>query len=406
MKRILFDSENVTLAQVVRLVTLAQSLDPRRYEIHFACSSFDELIFAGTRFQKHPLYTLPLERVDHALASGKRLYEKRDLRAYLAADLEVLDRVQPALVIGDFRLSLTVAAPLRGVPFAALINAYWSPFAVHEGFPLPEHPIVELLGVELAARYFPKALPRVFAHFAKPVNELRKQHGLPAIGSLPDVLTFADYVLHPDVPEIVPTRGLPSTHAYLGHVPWSPNVPMPALDGLAPTRPLVYVTLGSSGKWDRLGLVLSALAELPVNVLLSTAGRKEDVAAAPHLRSARYVPGDLAASRAALVISNGGASTAYQALSAGCPVVGIPYNLDQYLAMTAIEKTGAGVLLRSGTLDKPTLTNAVATLLSSGAARDSARRVSAAMARYDARSRFSEFVERASAARAHAAVAR
>src|SRR5512134_2469028 len=122
MKRILFVSENVTLAQVVRLVTLAQSLDPRRYEAHFACSRFDDLVFSGTRFVQHELYTLPRERVDRALASGKRLYEKRDLERYLAADLELIDRVRPALIVGDFRLSLAVAGPLRGVPVAALIN--------------------------------------------------------------------------------------------------------------------------------------------------------------------------------------------------------------------------------------------------------------------------------------------
>ena len=37
-----------------------------------------------------------------------------------------------------------------------------------QGFPLPDHPIVRLMGVERAARYFPKALPWVFAHFARP----------------------------------------------------------------------------------------------------------------------------------------------------------------------------------------------------------------------------------------------
>jgi UDP:flavonoid glycosyltransferase YjiC (YdhE family) len=237
----------------------------------------------------------------------------------------------------------------------------------------------------------------VFSHFAKPVNELRKRHGLPAIGSLPEVLTFADYVLHPDVPQVVPTHGAPSTHLYLGHVPWSPNVPLPSLDGLDPARPLVYVTLGSSGKWDRLPLVLSALAPLPVNVLVSTAGRSQPLDVPPNARVARYVPGDVAAERASLVISNGGASTAYQALGAGKPVIGIAYNLDQYLAMTAIERTGAGVLLRSGTLDARAVREAAARLLESTPAHDAARRVAAAMARYDARERFARMVARATA---------
>ena len=60
------------------------------------------------------------------------------------------------------------------MPYAALINAYWSPFAERDGFPLPEHPIVKLLGVALAERYFERALPFVFRHFARPVNQLRR----------------------------------------------------------------------------------------------------------------------------------------------------------------------------------------------------------------------------------------
>lgn len=402
MKRILFVSENVTLAQVVRLATLAKCLDPRDYEVHFACSTFDPMVFGDARFALHELHSLPRQRIDRALASGKRLYEKRDLAAYVRADRALIEQVKPQLIVGDFRLSLAVSAPLTGVPFATLINAYWSPYAQRDGWPLPEHPIVELLGVELAAKYFPIALPKVFSHFAKPVNEVRRQHGLRPIGSLPEVLSFGDFVLHPDIPEIVPSENHPSTHVYLGHVPWSPDVPLPSLEGLDPARPLIYVTLGSSGKTDCLPLVLSTLASLPVNVLLSTAGRHLSLHLPDHMRVASYVPGDRAAERAALVISNGGASTAYQALAAGRPTIGIAYNLDQYLAMTAIEKTGAGVLLRSGTLTRDGLARTVTQLVGSESAGQAARRVAQAMARYDYAQRFTTFVAAVTSMRAAA----
>jgi UDP:flavonoid glycosyltransferase YjiC (YdhE family) len=83
-------------------------------------------------------------------------------------------------------------------------------------------------------------------------------------------------------------------------------------------------------------------------VLLATAGRAMPKLAA-NVQAAPYVRGDLACEAAAIVVCNGGASTAYQALSAGTPVVGLPLNLDQYLAMEAIERAQAGVLVRSGT---------------------------------------------------------
>lgn len=393
-RRILFVSENVTLAQVVRLVTLARSLDPGRYDVHFACAGFESLIFDGTHFSRWPLRTLPRELVDRALASGKRLYETKHLADYLESDLEVIDAVRPELVVGDFRWSLAVSCPLAGVAQATLVNACWSPFAERDGFPLPEHPIVDLLGVELAARYLPKALPTVFDHFAKPLNTLRKNHGLPALRGLPELLCHGDYTLYPDVPEVAPTRALPESHRYLGHVPWSPSVPLPSTDAFDPDLPIVYVTLGSSGKHDRLPLVLGALERLPVNVLLSTAGR---AAPPPHPRriAAPFLAGDLAARLASVVICNGGASTAYQALTEGRPVLGIPYNLDQYLVMTSLEKTGAGTLLRSGTLTEQGVQVALERLLGSAEQRASAAELARAFARYDCAERFGAFVESA-----------
>ena len=249
MKRILFVAEAVTLAQVVRLVTLARALDPARYEVHFASARFDDLIFRETRFVRHPIWSLSPAVIDARVARGQRLYGRRTLAAYVREERALLQAVRPDLVVGDLRLSLAISAPLERVPYAALINAYWSPFAERHGFPLPEHPIVKLLGVALAERYFERALPFVFRHFARPLNQLRRRHGLAELGTLPEVLTFGDHTLFPDTPALVPTRGLPAHQRYLGYVAWSPPVPLPEWwSRLDAGRPTVYVTLGSSGR--------------------------------------------------------------------------------------------------------------------------------------------------------------
>lgn len=387
--RILFVAESVTLAQVVRLAKLAHDLKAEPYELHFAASSFPELAFSELPVQRWPLFTLEPDRVFSALDRGKRIYEKRLLKRYVAADLEVIDSVKPSLIVGDFRLSLATSAALRGIPHATLINAYWSPYAVRERFPVPDHPIVKLLGLEMASRYFPQAMPKVFAHFAKPINDTRRSFGLTAIGSLQDVLVYGDYTLYADTPTITPTAQLPEHHRYLGPVVWSPAVALPEL----PTgdRPLIYVTLGSSGKVEVLPSVLSALARLPVRVLLATAGR-----AAPQLPdnvTARdFVPGDQAARRAHLTITNGGSATGYQALAEGCPVLGVASNLDQYLTMDAIERSGAGRLLRAGGLNAEQVTHAVEHMLGDSGYKQRAAAVAADFARWDSAARFRAFV--------------
>jgi UDP:flavonoid glycosyltransferase YjiC (YdhE family)/uncharacterized protein (DUF2141 family) len=395
-KRILFFAESVTLSQVTRLACLARALDPSRYEVHFASAEFGELLFSGTRYVRHQVRSIDPERMMRSLRAGRRIYDARTLIRYAHEDLQVLDAVRPHLVVSDFRLSMPVSARVAGVRHAAIINAYFSPHAVRDGFPVPDHPMVDLLGPVMAARYFPQAIPFVFAHFVKPVQALREHFGLPRSGSLLEVLTDADHVLHPDTAELVPTAGAPARHEYLGPVIWSPEVPLPAWWSELPRgRPLVYATLGSSGDLAALPAVLKALARLDVTTVVATASRSATVQAAGNVYVAPFLPGNVVARLADIVVSNGGSSTSYQALAEGTPVVGIASNFDQYLAMTAIEAAGAGKLVRAGHVTDSAVASAVTTVLGSASYRDAAARVQRNFASHDAAARFVGFVERA-----------
>ena len=392
--RVLFVSEAITLAQVVRLAALAARVDRQRYDVHFACGPFDDVALLGSGLDPLPLFTIDRQRALAKIDRGERLYETAVLERYVAEELELFDRVRPDLVIGDFRLSLAVSARLRRVPLATLINAYMSPFAERESFPVPDHPIVSLLGVQRAARYWPKALPVAFAHFVAPLDSVRKRHGLAPSGGLLEALVDGDFTLYPDVPELCPTRALPEKHRYLGPIPWSPQAAM--LD-LGPRfradRPLVYVTIGSSGRYAALSGVLQVIGELPVNAVLATAGRFEQLDTPANVHVVPFAPGSILAQKASFVVTNGGASTSYQALAEGKPVLGIPSNLDQYMAMTAIERACAGRLVRSGEATPSALRSAFTELLESEALREGARNVASAFARADCHERFQAWLE-------------
>ena len=426
-RRVLFVCEAVTLAQVVRLATLSRALDRARYQVHFASAHFDPMIFGASGsvarplaatlasastsagasapgpgepvLVRHRIRSLSARTIDARVASGRRLYGRSILARYVAEERALLAEVRPDLVVGDLRLSLSISGALEKIPYANLINAYWSPSVTRLGFPMPDHPIVRLLGVELAGRYFPRALPFVFRHFAGPVNALREQHGLPSLGDLPHVLTHGDHTLYPDVPLLVPTRALPSHHRYLGPVLWSPGLALPSWwDKLDPGRPTVYVTLGSSGRVQRLRLIVDVASELGLQVIVATAGRAprlmgEGAAVPRHVFVTDYLPGHLAARRAQIVVSNGGSTTGYQALAEGRPVLGIAFNLDQYLAMTAIEDAGAGLLVRAGNLDRDRLRVALQRMLSEPSFAGEAARLAREFARWNAREAFAAFVD-------------
>ncbi|MFV3649013.1 glycosyltransferase, partial [Mycobacterium tuberculosis] len=146
-------------------------------------------------------------------------------------------------------------------------------------------------------------------------------------------------------------------------------------------QPIVYATLGTSGGRNLLQLVLNALAELPVTVIAATAGRSDLKTVPANAFVADYLPGEAAAARSAVVVCNGGSLTTQQALVAGVPVIGVAGNLDQHLNMEAVERAGAGVLLRTERLKSQRVAGAVMQVISRSEYRQAAARLADAFGR-------------------------
>src|SRR6185437_13111769 len=92
------------------------------------------------------------------------------------------------------------------------------------------------------------------------------------------------------------------------------------------------------------------------------------------------------------VICNGGSPTCYQALSAGVPVIGIASNLDQFLNMLAIERLGAGVMLRADRATVLDIRAIAIQMLDNARNANNAARIAGILSHYDAPRRFAEFI--------------
>ncbi len=374
--RVLFFAEAVTLAHVARPRVLAAALDPDRFDVQLAVAPRFEGALSGLTLRRWSLASIEPDRFLRSLARGTPLYDSATLERYVADDLELIRRIEPDVVVGDFRLSLAVSAPMAGVPYIALANAYWSPFAVLDPWPVPEIPPVRVFGEGIARWVFNRIRPAVFRNHARPLNQVRRQHGLAGVGDMLHAYTWGDETLYLDPPGLVPMRPLPPHHRLAGPVLWEPESRLPTWwDALDQARPTVYLTLGSSGAASRLPGLARALAGLPINLVVSTAGRVDLRDLPRNVWSADYLPGATVAGQSALVISNGGSPTGYQALSQGTPVLGVPMNLDQHLATTFISNTGAGALLRSDRATPERLRAAVESMLGQPDLRASAARV-------------------------------
>jgi UDP:flavonoid glycosyltransferase YjiC (YdhE family) len=210
--------------------------------------------------------------------------------------------------------------------------------------------------------------------------------------SLQRVYTDADYVLFADVPELFPTTGLPAEHRYLGPILWSPPVAKPAWwDHLPAAKPIIYLTLGSSGQAGLLPVVLGVLSGLPVTVIAATV--KDYPGSIPdNVYLASYLPGTEAARLSRMVICNGGSPTSSQALAAGVPVLGIASNADQFLNMEALARMGTGMVMRADRLDGDAIEEAVKKLLFCPEFSANARTISDKIKNYNAFKQFATFM--------------
>ena len=396
-KRILFFAEPATLAHVVRPLVLASALAPQHYDVSVATGPDFRHLVEDSGLIVRDLSCIGTRAYLAAVAAGRPVFPYKVLERYVEDDLRVIAEAQPDVVVGDFRLSLAVSARLAHVPYIAISNAYWSPFAPAR-FEIPVHASTRLLGVAFSNRVFGLLRPLIFAQHSLPMDRLRRKHGLPSLGfDLRRVFTEADVTLFADVPALVPTldSGIAGRYEYIGPIVWSPKgkVPEALLDG-RDQRPLVYVTLGSSGDPALLRDVVTAVVALGCRVAVATAGLRWDEVAGDGVIVDQMLPGGEIAAMAKLVICNGGSPTVHQALKQGTPVLGIPANLDQLLNMQFVVAAGAGLSVRADQASFANIRSAAQRILGDPLFAQSAKRVQGWFNDYAVEGRFSAVIRK------------
>src|ERR1700687_4307761 len=160
-KKALFIAEGVTLAHVGRSIRLASILQGGGTDVELACDSRYARFLTGLDFPVRTIRSITSEAFLEALAHGGPVFSTETLRAYVSEDLSLLKVAQPDVVVGDFRLSLSVSARVVGIPYGNVTNAYWSPYA-RPRFRMPRLPFARFVGVRLADAVFAIARPLAF----------------------------------------------------------------------------------------------------------------------------------------------------------------------------------------------------------------------------------------------------
>jgi UDP:flavonoid glycosyltransferase YjiC (YdhE family) len=394
-KKILFMAEGITMTHFVRAAALAATLLPEEWDLYFWTPVRYHRLLRQEFCRLGDLRTLSPQLFLESLTRGDVVYTEEVIRAYVREDQAIIREIRPDLIIGDYRLSLCISAPLCETPYASIFNAQWSPYYTQPAI-VPEHPMTRWFSPRLLNHIFSVLRPMFNSWHAKPINDVRRSFGLPPIPhDLKGLYTAGDLTLYPDVPEFVPLQNAPSHHHFVGICPWSSATPKPAWwsEVITSSVPKIFVSLGSSGPVKALPAVLAAASSLPVEVVLSTSGRP--VSSIPkNVHVAELLPYEETARHSAVVVSHGGTGGVYPALAGGTPMLAIPSNVDMHQSTYLLERGGAGIGIRVEDASPRLLQAALERLLGESTFREAAQKWAGIIAQYDTRKLFPELLKK------------
>ena len=285
-------------------------------------------------------------------------------------------------------------AERRGPLFAALFARAAGPVMQRELTPIidrvrPDVVVREVSELAAAPMAAARGIPLVTVAFSGVLPELARPAVVDALGPLWDAeglaqpswdALYGDLYLHP-FPESFGQRPESSVVRPIRRDRGVPSAaPAPWVEALGVERPLVYATSGTevaatSFPWREL---LGALGASDVDAV-ATVGPHVDPAGLgtvpANVRIERFVPQADLLTRAAAVVSHGGAGSVLGAAAHGRPQAAVPLFADQWENGVAIAEAGCGLLLEPGRRSVDDLEEALRALLAGSELGAAAERV-------------------------------
>lgn len=361
-KILLFFAHAVTMAHFARPLKWIEGLDTELFDIYLASHPKFRYLAPETSVTFLELNCIDAAKFEQIVVHAFPIYDARTFDEHIQEDIQLIEKIKPDLVIGDFRHSLTVSCRVRNIKYINLTNAYWHP-DTRLRFPLPEAPIVRILGEGpariLLGLFLPLALKISFFRMTFALRKSLRKANL-TFTDYRQIITDGDVVLYCDTPELVPLKKQLSHEMFIGPLIWSMPVEVPDWwKNLNPNKRRIFLTLGSSGNADSLPMIIQALGALDIEIIVALAGKRPELPTMQNVFVTDFVPIEAACQNADLVICNGGSPLVHAALSYGVPTIGIVCNNDQLLNMAHIQQRGAGILLRYWNLNGNKMTTAV-----------------------------------------------
>lgn len=306
-----------------------------------------------------------------AYQAGERLTDLmwRPVETARAVQRIVADLQPDHIVVDHLAYSARLALTAGGIPYADVVLGHPSALPVGDevyGFPPAWPRSFEPDPAALAD--LRELCDRVSASFTAEWNAALQELAPGAPASPSAFAEHGDLLLLNYPAELHdPARPLPP-HAFLGSAVRVEAADPEVDEWLAASdEPFVYVSFGSflSVRSDVVARVVDALAALGLRAAVALgSAERSDLGAVPEGWLVReFLPQVTLLGRAAAAVTHGGNNSVTEAMTAGVPLVVLPFSTDQFAGAEAIERSGFGVALPPNTATVDELIAAVDTVL-------------------------------------------
>jgi UDP:flavonoid glycosyltransferase YjiC (YdhE family) len=356
----------MNLEEVVRMTTLAEAFYNLGHEVIMLGDGHYDYIFSNRGFRREHI---PYDRkwwsdercriIYNADDYGLNFITEGELDRFVKEEVNLLNRIKPRAVITGFRPTMSVSTKVAKVLLVWVFSAVASdmyfekslatvPFGIYRKIPL--------------LKLLPKSLRnRIVAYVAynfpvrlKNWNKVMKRYGLKSFSS-PIKVVRGDFNLMSDAPELFPKFNeddLPPYYGFCGPLLMEETAfKMPESVKQfqrKKKRPLILVSMGSSGSPEVLKDIISGFMDRPYDLFVATSTiiEKKDIPYIPkNVIVEKYLPFAQVASMADVAVIHGGTGTVYTTAMCGVPFVGIPMFHEQQFNLENLARHGCGIVL-------------------------------------------------------------
>jgi zeaxanthin glucosyltransferase len=326
----------------------------------------------------------------------------KSMMLFRDAPVAIRDEGIEALIIDQLELAGGTVAEHLGLPFVSVAAAL--PINLDSSVPPVNLPWSHRadIGARLRNRLGNAACEWTFSGVLRTINRQRRAWGLPEARGMNGTFSGLAQVAQLPVALELPGRGVPRGFHHTG--PWTDPEARAPVDfpwsGLDPSRPLVYVSMGTlqNGILRTFRIIAEACVGSDLQLVISLGGgldpaQLKDLPGDPIVVG--YAPQLELIRRASLTISHGGLNTILESLAQGVPVVALPVAYDQPGVGVRVERSGVGRSIPVGRLTVDRLRYAIHTVLTDPTYRERAGRIRSKIDAADGLNRAAEVIESA-----------